>query len=1589
MLKKLFKYLLITSLVIFLLLGGIALTIQLPWVQNQLVDKVSEKLSKSLNTEVSVGNVSIDFLSRIHLNHILIRDYKNDTLIYAGSLSNQHLLNFSIDRPFQFVGQKLKISDVKFYLDNTIQDSVFNLTKTFKKDVVSINKNTANTEKSKSKTNLSFLRLGELDLQNIDFRLKDKFNYQTISFHVSQLDLDAKNWKFADSVWKLGKLKIEKPSVSIVHHPSPYIPKSYKPEYLALPFQLHLDELSLEHAQLRIFNENGPETLPNTLSFADLDARNIFLRAENVELRNHSIQGDVKHMRAIEKSGLGITDLRAQFFMNSFKTEAKNLYFKSNNSKLQGYLRFNYNHMREYLRFAAWVKVTGDMHESHLSLKDLAFFAPSLKAWDHLDVKFNTLAKGTMNDLVLSNISASMNNNKILVNGRMQVLDLFSGKGLHTIAQLNKFSFNKNDIEFIFKKKGLPEEITRLGTMTYDGQFKGNPTKFTLNGKLNSIKGNASLKEASFDFTQSKLPKYKGHIDVVDIKLAEFITGGSPVNNLSAKVFVDGQGFDIYSLNTLIKGDVSTVMINDRKYSNFQVDGKLNNKIFDGEINSLDPSLRFFANGKVSMQEEIPKLELQVNLENIDLQKLGYTKQKLHLYANVFGIGRGRNLDEMLGSMNLKDMYLIDRSKDNKMYGFSNVTVEKDVFEESGNKYIQINSDEVNASLIGKYKVSDMPGLLKDYFINYLAIDKSQVSKQSYASTYFNLTIDVKNLRNYALVLHPQLKNLREGKLNARFNGMDNKMIVDGNFSQVEYLSFKFPKLRLQGLSTNTDFNANMDIDSVYFENKLAITPFKAKLLQVRDGLNLSVELLNRTDEKFVDFNCNIKKDNNNYIFQVKPFNSYFGRRVWSIHPDNKIRLNIDEKVLQVEHLELFKDIQSIKFENLNGDLTSVNAKFEEVKLEELISGFLPILKTFKGSLNGSVQISDLLSNPKPVANMEVKDMMWDNEKLGDLNLNSTLKDEIVQSNLSVYGDNYRLTSEIFFNAKTGADSLYSVHHLERFRLGILNKILGSLVYDMKGNVSGNFKVYGSLNSLNALGELTVDSLSTGLHTIYTKYTTEKQKIKIIPGQFILSNFKFYDEENNEAIASGFINYNHFKRFDLFLDAMSSKLLCMNSNSAKNSTIFGKVYADAEIKFRGTIGDRISIIAKGRNLPNSVLNINLETAQNTGKYGFYEFMSKDTSNSMLKQLVVSRSRKIGGVNLDFDFDITKDGKLFIIMDPSIEDRIECNGQGRIAFKMTPETDIDIKGSYEIISGTYLFTYQNIVQRTFYLNKGGTMTFIGDPRASIIDASATFTTRASAQDLITAYFGNTENSRIISAAKSNVKTNIILKLKNRIIQPDISYELKVDQNNPEVAIAFETIESTTKNNEAELNKQVMGLLMLQRFFPPSFTGFNNSQNPNNTVSSDLQNTAFDVVTSKLSSYMTDWMQSTFKGMNFDLKYKNYSQLSQISQTENLSNTRNEFKIAISQKLLNDRLVFNLGGNYDFGRGQFNDGNTSFFGGDMDIEYLLSPLGNVRAKFYSTLSNDPLNSVYINKTGAGILIQKDFDEFNQLFKKKRLK
>jgi hypothetical protein len=61
------------------------LLVQTTPVQNWIVKQVTHKLSKNLQTKVSIKHVDFDLFNKMLLEGTLILDKKNDTLLYAGT----------------------------------------------------------------------------------------------------------------------------------------------------------------------------------------------------------------------------------------------------------------------------------------------------------------------------------------------------------------------------------------------------------------------------------------------------------------------------------------------------------------------------------------------------------------------------------------------------------------------------------------------------------------------------------------------------------------------------------------------------------------------------------------------------------------------------------------------------------------------------------------------------------------------------------------------------------------------------------------------------------------------------------------------------------------------------------------------------------------------------------------------------------------------------------------------------------------------------------------------------------------------------------------------------------------------------------------------------------------------------------------------------------------------------------------------------------------------------------------------------------------------------------------------------------------
>lgn len=106
--------------VIILLVG----LIQLPYIQNKVLDAATTYVSHKTNTRVEIGYISIAFPYSVVLNDVYLEDNKKDTLLYAGKTS----LHIGYKALFH---QRLHIrdfllQDVYLNVYNSATDSLFN-----------------------------------------------------------------------------------------------------------------------------------------------------------------------------------------------------------------------------------------------------------------------------------------------------------------------------------------------------------------------------------------------------------------------------------------------------------------------------------------------------------------------------------------------------------------------------------------------------------------------------------------------------------------------------------------------------------------------------------------------------------------------------------------------------------------------------------------------------------------------------------------------------------------------------------------------------------------------------------------------------------------------------------------------------------------------------------------------------------------------------------------------------------------------------------------------------------------------------------------------------------------------------------------------------------------------------------------------------------------------------------------------------------------------------------------------------------------------------------------------------------------------
>jgi hypothetical protein len=235
-----------------------------------------------------------------------------------------------------------------------------------------------------------------------------------------------------------------------------------------------------------------------------------------------------------------------------------------------------------------------------------------------------------------------------------------------------------------------------------------------------------------------------------------------------------------------------------------------------------------------------------------------------------------------------------------------------------------------------------------------------------------------------------------------------------------------------------------------------------------------------------------------------------------------------------------------------------------------------------------------------------------------------------------------------------------------------------------------------------------------------------------------------------------------------------------------------------------------------------------------------------------------------------------------------------------------------------------------------------------------DLSAVYSLRAYLTELDPSF------STLMSASK--IPVNCVLTANGKMEDMQLKYRIELPNQTDEIQRKLDGLIYT---DDLKI-KEIAYLLAFGSFLPVN----SNSMNTGNA----------SIWTSLASSSITSQLNHLLSGVLWD----NWSIGTDLhSSDSNFSDV--DMDVNISTRMFNDRLTLNSTLGYHNNINQINN-----FTGDFELEYKLSPTGNLVLQFYNVTNNQYYNRSKSPLTqGAGIVYKRESRMFRQLFGKLRMK
>ena len=1334
--------------------------------------------------------------------------------------------------------------------------------------------------------------------------------------------------------------------------------------------RISLKNIQIHNGKFTFYNEaNLDETYKGHWNYSNIVLNDIDLKMEELLIINDSLRFNIKELSCKERSGFHITAFKGNLRISSSGIYCQNTVFTTaEHSHIALDFGFKYNDYIDFQDFNNKIAFDCQVYPSSISLLDLVYFVPAFKGMNHMLTGEIMKVEGCLSDMHIEAASLKLDaDNEILTD--------ISIKGLPDIketlisANIRSLRIRPDDIEtFALPNQQyilLPDIVKRIEHLQAKGSFRGYYNDFIASADIKTPMGNISLHDCSLN-TKAEDLHYKGNFIITDFQLNKLIDY-KDIGAVTASGYVDGKAQDIESAFVTI----SSITFKQSLVTDIEISGNFHQKQLSFSLISDDKLLKSAINGMINFNREETEYTLAANIDTLNISKLNLFRSDSNAIASAAEIKIdliGNKLENFKGKVEIINL---SYQENDKTFPLDDIRLSINAFD-STSKEIHLNSSSLSIHAKGDFTYEDIVPVVQNELHNYLphAIPKSN---KSIRDSMQNIDLEINMLGSIPLfeLYFPQLVAKEGLHLKTNINSQRNYLKLSANIPLLVAGQQKFQSINLQSNNISDQLFLSLDCDSYWMSNDTL--PFLENIhLRSRsknDTIAFTVLAGRNTSGTIKDvfFQGNLGfMDKKELFCYIHKGSLVIDTSKYLLDDFNYAHFSKDS--IYIKNLGFRAEKKRI---NIQGALSSLHnttlyANFTDIPLEQFDVLFKKFMIDLGGNATGKASIISNQFGYNVISNFEVLQFtfnhvllgtfqgktIWHNDNKRLLINASVIPDHFESQDLSlhVYGYFDPITKTIDLNGD-----------IQEFNIKILEPYLAFFSSKVEGIGTGYLSFSGPIKNPSLRGNIHLANGVLGIDFLHTEYYLNHCNIGFIDTGFIFENIRFEDVHKNQGTVNGIITHEFLKKWKVDLDINTNRMLVLNTQSKDNDLFFGRAFASGDVSIKTQ--DEVTWITthmKTERPTNLTVKMDWNTSVKENKFIVFE-KENISINLADTQAITAPTTSSLGVSLGIT--ATPDAHVRIELDPSIGGVISGTGSGSLRLDLTPDDKFQMFGTYILNNGSFELNLGDILARNFTLEKGGTVTWNGEPADGQIAVKAVYPTRVSISELLT------DNQT--TTANRPIPVKSILYLNGNILNPEFNFgiELADDVDENLKTLVFNAIDTTDRK---EMVSQTFSVLLLGRF-----------------EASDINNTTMNLglgysLSELASHHLNKWMSTITENVNLGFSYR----------PGDGGGTADGYNVQVSTNLLDNRLV--IQGSLDI----YDDHNQSVqtdkqavagnVVGDIIVEYKLTKDGSLRIKafnlanYYDILQS---SSMAPYSQGLGISYIKHFNTLRELFVSKK--